>query len=195
MAFADETLSELLEQLAARTPAPGGGAGAAIAGATAAALAEMAAAFAAARPGGDPNMENARNRAALLRARLLELADEDARSYQPVLDALARARADPDRAGALEAALSDAADPPLKIAIAAAEVAELAAAAATAPGNEHLLGDATAAATIADAATQAAARLVALNLARVPDDLRLKQADELVQRAGEARTATVRLRA
>ncbi len=195
MSPADETFAQLLERLAARTPAPGGGTGAAVAGATAAALAEMAAAFAAARGGGDPNMENAKERAAILRARLLELADEDVRSYQPVLDALARHRTDPDRARAVKAALSGAADPPLKIAIAATEVAELAAAAATAPGNEHLLGDATAAAAIAEAATQAAARLVALNLDRVPDDLRLKQAQELVRRAGEARAATVLLRA
>jgi formiminotetrahydrofolate cyclodeaminase len=112
-----------------------------------------------------------------------------------VIDALARDRSDPDRARAVNAALSDAADPPLKIATAAAEVAELAAAAADATGNEHLLGDATAAAAIAEAATQAAARLVALNLVRVPDDLRLKQARELVERAGEARAATVQLRA
>lgn len=193
MAFADETVAELLEQLAAGTPAPGGGVGAAIAGATAAALAEMAAAFAATRAGADPNMENTKNRAAILRARLLELADQDARSYKPVLEALARERADPERAVAVKAALSDAADPPLQIAAAAAEVAELAAAAATAPGNEHLLGDATAAAVMAEAATQSAARLVALNLVRIPDDLRLKQAHELVQRAGEARAATVGL--
>jgi formiminotetrahydrofolate cyclodeaminase len=187
VALADSTIAEWLDELAARTPAPGGGAGAAFAAATAAALVEMAAAFAAARPAADANLVNVRDRAATLRKRLLELADEDALAYGAVLTARG------DRA-AMDTALSAAAEPPLKIATAAAEAAELAVAAATAPGNEHLLGDATAGAAIAEAAARAAARLVELNLERAPGDVRLLEARELSQRAADARARVERLR-
>lgn len=194
MALADAPIAELLEQIAARTPAPGGGTAAALAGATAASLVEMAAAFGASRPGADGNLARVHDRATILRARLLELADEDALAYQPVIDALARPQADGQRKEAIASALSAAADPPLHIATAAAEAAELAVAAATAPGNEHLLGDATTAAMLAEAATRAAARLVELNLARSPDDVRLAEACELTTRAAGARSYVEHLR-
>ena len=74
MPLADRTLAELLAEIAAATPAPGGGSTAAVACALAAALVEMSA--------GPPH-----ERAAALRARALELADEDLSSFGPVLDA------------------------------------------------------------------------------------------------------------
>jgi formiminotetrahydrofolate cyclodeaminase len=151
------TISEYLDQTGARTPAPGGGAAAAIAGATAAALVQMAAEFA-------PDAAIA-ERAEALRTRLLELADEDLFAYRPVLEALRRPREDPERPAALAAALTAASQPPLAIANAAADVAELAA--AVAPKNEHLTGDANVAALLAAASAQAATRLVELNLAGV----------------------------
>jgi methenyltetrahydrofolate cyclohydrolase len=194
VALADKTVAELLDQLAARTPAPGGGAAAAIAAATAAALTEMATGFAATRGPGDSNMAKARDRVAALRARLLELADEDMTVYQAVLDALALDRADPTRASALKEALSNASDPPLRIATAATEIAELADAAAAVSGNAHLLGDATAAVVIAEAATRAAARLVELNLERSADDVRVLEARELARRATAFRERTLALK-
>lgn len=185
--LAEAQLTELLGQLADRTPAPGGGAAAAFAGAIAAALTEMAAAYAATRKPAAPdvNAEHIAERAATLRLRLLELADEDAGLYLAVLETT-----DP---AARSQALSAAADPPLQIATAAAEIAELAAAIAVAPGNEQLLGDATTAVALGEAATQAAARLVELNLSRHPDDLRLSEARELKARAEQARAETLRL--
>jgi formiminotetrahydrofolate cyclodeaminase len=193
VALGDATVIELLDQIAARTPAPGGGAAAALTGATAS-LVEMAAAFAADRHGADDNLVKVRNRATILRARLLELADEDALAYQPVIDALALPRSDPQRAGKLKAALSAAAEPPSQIATAAAEVAELAVTVATAPGNEHLLGDATTAGMLAEATTKAAARLVELNLERSPGDVRRAAVHELATRAAAARGYVEQLR-
>ena len=162
MALAQASFTELLDSLGARTPAPGGGAAAALAGAIAAALTEMAAAFAETRKPAAPDLNagHIRERAATLRARLIELADEDAGVYAAVL-----ATTDP---AARSQALPAAADPPLQIATAAAEIAELASAIAVAPGNEQLLGDATCAVALGEAATQAAARLVELNLSRPP---------------------------
>ncbi len=80
MTLADATVAELLEQLAAATPAPAGGTAAALAGAAAAALTEMAAAFALARgpKQDDESVAALHNRAGVLRAQLLALADADA---------------------------------------------------------------------------------------------------------------------
>jgi formiminotetrahydrofolate cyclodeaminase len=182
--LADATVAELLEQLAARTPAPGGGTAAGLAGAVAAALTEMAAAFALTRtPGESGEIAEIARRARELRARLLELADADISSYEPVLRARSLDRGDSRRRSAIEDALSSAAEVPLEIAEACAEVAELAAMSAAAPGNDHLLGDAGAAAVIAEAATRAAVALVELNLARWPEDPRLERTTALARRA------------
>ena len=76
---------------------------------------------------------------------------------------------------------------PLEIAAASADVAELAASITLAPRNEHLVGDASAAALIAEAATRSAVALVELNLARSPEDPRLRRAAALARQAWEAR--------
>jgi methenyltetrahydrofolate cyclohydrolase len=187
--LADQTVAGLLEHLAAGTPSPGGGAAAGLAGATAAALTEMAAAFALARADRqDPSVLALHDRAGVLRAQLLGFADADTRAYQPVLDALSLRDDDERRAAALQAALSAAAEVPLDIATAAAEVAELAATIMRAPGNRLLLGDASTALDIAEATVSAAATLVELNLDGTPDDLRLEQARALARRATELRT-------
>jgi methenyltetrahydrofolate cyclohydrolase len=188
MTLADAPLAELLDRLAARTPAPGGGTAAALVGATAAALTEMAAAFALTRSAEqDESLVALYERAAVLRAQLLQLADDDTRAYRPVLDAQAVEPKDERRAAALASALSTAAEVPLAIAVAAAEVAELAAATVLTPGNTALYGDASAALTLAEAAVDAAARLVELNLAAAPADPRLEQAAALARHATNLR--------
>jgi formiminotetrahydrofolate cyclodeaminase len=105
----------------------------------------------------------------------LALADEDA--YAKVMEAL---RLPPDsvsRAAEVAAALSDAADVPLAMAEAAAEVAELAALVAQ-EGNDRLRGDAIVAAELAAAGAHGAAELVAINLAG-RDDSRVRRAQDL----------------
>jgi formiminotetrahydrofolate cyclodeaminase len=76
---------------------------------------------------------------------------------------------------------------PLRIAEAAADVAELASVAA-AEGSPHLRPDATAAAALAEAATRAAAHLVEINLAIVPGDRHSLEAAHLAEAAAAART-------
>ncbi len=158
-AFSDLSLQELLDAVAARTPAPGGGSSAACACATAAALAEMAARFA-----GEWDVAH---RARELRERALELAEIELSAYQPVLDALRLPRDEPDRAARIDAARTQASDSPLEVAQLAADVSELAADLA-AGGNPNLAGDAIAGALLAEAAAQAAAKLVAINLTDGP---------------------------
>jgi methenyltetrahydrofolate cyclohydrolase len=205
MELLDRTLAEVVDLFAAREPAPGGGSAAALAGALAAALTEMSAAFAltSLRSAHDPaadagavvagrqaRLVEIRDHARELRGALLSLAEDDTRSYAPVLDALAIERSDPNRPARVQVALAAAADVPLAIAVATAEVGELAVAAAQA-GNAHLLGDATVGAVIAEAAARSAARLVELNLAARPQDARLGQAAAAAQRAWAARMAVV----
>jgi methenyltetrahydrofolate cyclohydrolase len=188
----DSSLAALLESVAARTPAPGGGVASAHAGAFAAALAEMAAAFAVGgrpRSGDEGGFEAARERAAALREQLLGLAQDELGAYQPVLDAM-RSSDDDDgaqRQARIDEALSRAADSPLAIARACAEVAALAAELSHS-GSRHLTGDAVTGALLGEAACAAAVRLAELNLAHAPADPRLREAGELAQAAAAARS-------
>jgi formiminotetrahydrofolate cyclodeaminase len=188
-ALADRSLGQLLEQVAAESPSPGGGSSCALACALAAGLAEMAAAFTLARQeyaDKHERMADLRARAGELRARALELAEEELHVYEAVLNVLREPAEEPGRAERLDAALSDATDSPLAVARAAAEVAELAAEAAR-TGNRHLRGDAVAGALLAEAACAAAARLAHINLAGRPHDPRRGEASELPARALQAR--------
>jgi methenyltetrahydrofolate cyclohydrolase len=192
-AFADQSLHDLLDTVAAQTPAPGGGCSAAWAGAFGAGLVEMTASFTLARPkyaGVHQRMGDVRREVKALRRRLLELAEADAEAYEPVLAALRMPERHPLRERRLEEARSNAAEVPLATAEASAEVAERAAEAARV-GNVHLTGDATAGAVLAEAACRAAARLVEINLAGTGDP-RQGRAAEAVRRAGAAREEALR---
>jgi methenyltetrahydrofolate cyclohydrolase len=178
--FAEQTVGELCETVAAETSAPGGGSVAAIAGALAASLVAMGARF-------SDQWEDAAGavaQAEALRARLLPLADEDAIAYENFL--LARRMShevEPEvRDAAIGDALSRAADVPLAIAEAAHDVASLAADLAD-RGNPNLRGDAATAALLAEAATRSAANLVEINLATREDDERIARARDLVETA------------
>jgi formiminotetrahydrofolate cyclodeaminase len=144
--------------------------------ALAAALVEMAANFTA---GVAPEFE----RAGELRTRALKLAEIELHAYEPVLEALRLPREDPERADRVSAAQVEASKSPVEIARVAADLAELAAEVAT-NGNPNLRGDAIAGALLAEAAAQAAARLVAINLTDGPE---VEEAAGHARRAGAAR--------
>ncbi|MGO9908945.1 MAG: cyclodeaminase/cyclohydrolase family protein [Solirubrobacteraceae bacterium] len=166
----------MLDAVAARTPAPGGGTAAAWATALAASLVEMAANFS---DGADASFE----RAGRLRTRALELAEVELHAYEPVLEALRLPRDDPERAARVDAAQTEASRSPLEITRIGAELTELAGELAH-TGNPNLSGDALAAALLAEAAAQAAARLVAINLTEGPA---VEESSQLAQRALAAR--------
>jgi formiminotetrahydrofolate cyclodeaminase len=182
-------LSELLADLAAPTPAPGAGSATGWTCAHAAALVEMTAGITLARPDAEPTRERMSEiaaRARALRARSVALAQADLEAYAPVIAALRAPREDPGRAARLDAALSDASETPLELAAVGAELAALAAEVAG-DGTAGVRGDALAGVLIAEAACQAAARLVAINLARRPEDPRVLQAAQSAERAAELR--------
>jgi formiminotetrahydrofolate cyclodeaminase len=177
--FSSQTVAEFCETVAAPTSAPGGGSVAAIVTAFAASLTAMTARFATEEWEDAPG---AVAQAEALRARVLPLADEDAKAYESFL--LARRMSedfDPQvRNAAIGEALSRAADVPLAIAEAALDVASLAAELAE-RGNPNLRGEAATAALLAEAAVRATANLVEINLGTREGDERIERARELVE--------------
>jgi formiminotetrahydrofolate cyclodeaminase len=122
-----------------------------------------------------------------LRARLSKLGDDDAVVFENVLVTMHDREGTPEqRDFALGAALVRAAEVPLQIAEAAADVAELAALAAS-DGAPHLRPDAAAAAVLAEASVRAATHLVEINLAVVPGDRHSENAARLSAAATSAR--------
>jgi formiminotetrahydrofolate cyclodeaminase len=182
--FADRYgLTGLLSSLSSRSSAPAAGSAAAVSAALSAALVAKIAR-------GTDEIGLAAQADALA-ARLTELAAEDADAFEAATHALAEPR---DPSGArdylLGTALQHAADVPLRIAEAGADVVTLAASIASlaAPGER---ADATGAALLAAGATRAAAHLITINLVSRPGDerdARARAAVEAVDRLAEALT-------
>ena len=186
MPYTDVAFEELLDTIAAETPAPGGGSVAAFVTEMAASLAAMAARFAHdwdGAPGAVAQAETLRHRAA-------PLADADAMAYENVLTALRMPKdLEPEvRDTLIGETLSRAAAVPLEIAECAATVAELAAEIAV-RGNQNVRGDAAAGAILAASAARVAANLVEINLATMEGDERVELAQGLVHSAERAASA------
>jgi formiminotetrahydrofolate cyclodeaminase len=131
-----------------------------------------------------PGAAAAAERAHSLRLRAEELLEEDAHAYIAFVEALraAKGMSGEARAGAVGPAHSKTVDVPLAIVRSGAEVVDIAAALA-AHGNPNLRADAMVAATLAAAAAEAGAGLMAVNLSDAPGDPRLEEAWHLVTAA------------
>jgi methenyltetrahydrofolate cyclohydrolase len=179
----DMSIRELLEAFASRDPAPAAGSAAAIAVAIAAGLiAKMA------RASPDwPEAPSTVAQADRLRKRVAPLAQSDADAYLEALAALhlPEQLESEVRDMALGQVLARAAEIPLVIAEAGADVASLAAVAAD-RGIAERRGEAVAAALLAESATRAAAYLVAANLTVMPDDERIARARSVSALAADA---------
>ncbi|HXY45848.1 MAG TPA: cyclodeaminase/cyclohydrolase family protein [Acidimicrobiales bacterium] len=158
--FSDLTLAQLLDEISARTPAPASGSAAGVAVALGAALCAMAARFSGRSLDGAEAMAETAER---LRARVLHLAQEDARAYAAVM-AARRLPAEASRQEALAAAMARAVAIPLEIAEIGGEIGRMATLVAS-EGNTNLLGDALSAVLIAEAGASAAATIAEINLA------------------------------
>jgi len=176
-------VGRFLDLVAAGESAPGGGSAAAVSVALAAGLSSMAARLSTQQL---TDATALAQRAEGLRERVAPLAQEDATAYGLVLAAQRAGDAD-DYDGRVRAALLEAADVPLAVAEAGAEVAKVAARLAT-DGNPNLKGDAICAVLLADAGVRAAATLVEINLSVAGiEDGRLGHARELVEAGASAR--------
>jgi methenyltetrahydrofolate cyclohydrolase len=199
----DEKISDFLDRLAARVPAPGGGAVAALHAAQAAALLGMVARYST----GDryaehrATVERITADADELRAIALQLAEDDAAAFALVADTYKlpkdTAEAKAARSAAIAAALAGAAKPPVAV-IAAARVAVELAEDLLPIGNRNVVTDVAAAAEAARAAATTARVNVEINLGGVTDERARAEladqaatVDEIAARAEQV-TAAVR---
>ncbi len=199
----DDKIGDFLDQLAARVPAPGGGAAAALSAAQAAALLSMVARYST----GEKYAEHAETIRAVLaeseatRDRAVQLARDDAAAFAVVAAAYQLPKATPEqkatRTAAIARALFGAAQPPAATITAAGRLVELAETLLPI-GNRNVITDVAVAAELARAAVACARLNVEINLADLKEeDARLSfrdalaRVDELVARA-EKVTAAVR---
>ena len=177
--FLDLTLAECLDELAGARAAPGGGSALAVAVANAAAVLAMAARVS--DSGGHAAQAEA------LRARIAPLAQIDAETYEAALAVRdgARELKDEQRDWKIGEAFSRAAEPPLEIARAALDVAELADELAR-TGSPAIRADAIAAASLAAGAAQGCVAMVEVNLTALEADPRVAEARRLAEAAAAA---------
>lgn len=171
-------LRELLDDIAARSPTPGGGSVAAVAGALAASLACMAIEYTVGKPKFSEHDSRLRDALAVLKKaseRFTVLVAEDMRAYEGVV---AARKAD---AAAQEQASIRATAVPMEIVALSAEVLarldDL-----KANTNPQLLGDLHAAAALACAAGESAAGMVRDNLGSVADSTQVARLEQDLQR-------------
>jgi glutamate formiminotransferase/formiminotetrahydrofolate cyclodeaminase len=170
-----QSLSGFVSDVAAATPAPGGGSVAAHAGALGAALAQMVAGLTIGKKkyaAVEGEMKEAALKASSLVTTLTGLVERDAQSYAAVMSAY-KLPNEPDEAAkarvkAIDQALLGAAQVPLETARACAEVAELAALVAE-KGNTNAVSDGGVAALLAEAACKGAVYNVRINVTSMSD--------------------------
>ena len=123
-----QSVAAFTEQLAAKTPTPGGGGASALAGALGAALCSMVANYTVGKPkyaAVEEDVKAILAEAEALRARLLDLVEEDAAAFAPLSKAYAIPKDDPARGEVMERCLRKAAAPPMELLRASCRCIEL----------------------------------------------------------------------
>lgn len=166
----ERSFGDFLEQLAAKTPTPGGGAVASAVGALGAALGDMVLAYSVGKKSlaeHEPVLREAARRLGRARVVLLELAAEDEAAYG-LVNELSRLPADDARRVELPAASVAAAQVPLSCMAACVGVLGVL---EPLPGvtNHYLRSDLAIAAILAEAAARAGAWNVRVNLSGIAD--------------------------
>jgi methenyltetrahydrofolate cyclohydrolase len=168
----DDTIAAFLDQLAARVPAPGGGATAALHAAQAAALLAMVARYSDGRRYDAGLMNRVVTEADALREDALALAEADAKAFGTVAGAYRLPRATEQetsaRSAAISSALAGAARPPADVVRAAFLLVRLAEDLLPA-GNRNVITDVAAAAEAARAAAVTARLIIEINLKGITD--------------------------
>jgi formiminotetrahydrofolate cyclodeaminase len=168
----DDTIAAFLEQLAARLPAPGGGATAALHAAQAAALLAMVARYSNGPKYDAGLMNRVVTEADELREDALALAEADADAFGAVAGAYRLPRTTEQetsaRSAAISSALADAARPPADVVRTALKLVSLAEDLLPA-GNRNVITDVAAAAEAARAAAVTARLIIEVNLKGITD--------------------------
>ncbi len=188
----DNTIATFLDQLAARVPAPGGGATAALHAAQAAALLAMVARYSDGPRYDAGLMNRIVAEADELREDALALAEADASAFGAVAEAYRLPRTTEQettaRSAAISSALAGAARPPADVVRTAVLLVSLAEELLPA-GNRNMITDVAAAAEAARAAAVSARLIIEVNLKGITD---LVQAEEFGTAAAVAGTVAER---
>ncbi|MFI9388657.1 cyclodeaminase/cyclohydrolase family protein [Kutzneria sp. NPDC052558] len=187
----EQTIGSWLGELASAEPAPGGGAVAAMHAAMAAGLVSMVCELTVGRPKyaeHEATMREVLKEAAERREEAVGLAEEDAKAFKGVTDAYKLPKGTDEekasRTKAIQEALVEAAEVPLRTAALAAGILELAK--RIRPGaNVNVLSDVAVAAVSARAALQAAAVNVAVNRASMTDVVARARLEAELARIGD----------
>lgn len=189
--LAATTIDRFLDDLASASPTPGGGAAAALTGAMGAALVSMVCRLTIGRPryaAVEEAMTQILAEADNTRARLLALAEDDARAYGVVAAAYKLSRSNEAerqaRAAAIQAALKDAVDPPLAVTRACRALLPLCLQVA-AHGNTNVVSDAGVAGELAAAGVRGSILNVRINLSQIADPAFVAKGEQAVATAQE----------
>ena len=194
--------TEFIDELAADTPTPGGGAAAAYAGAMAAGLVGMVARLTIGRKkyaAVEAEMKKILRQAEKLRTEQTTAITDDSAAFDAVMDAFKlskeTARQQTARGKAIQMAMSRATVVPLRTARAAAKTLELAAIAAE-KGNVNAISDAGTAAHLCHTALAGAALNVRINAGSIKDRKKaggwIKEINDLEKSAAKTLTGTVK---
>jgi formiminotetrahydrofolate cyclodeaminase len=164
----DDTIAAFLEQLAARVPAPGGGATAALHAAQAAALLAMVARYSDGTKYDAALMGRIAVEADALRAKALDLAEADAAAFGAVAEAYQIPRSADGWSEAVAAALAGAARPPAALIRLAPRLIQLAVTLLD-RGNRNVITDVGAAAAATRAAVVTSRLNIEVNLRGITD--------------------------
>ncbi|HEU5392181.1 MAG TPA: cyclodeaminase/cyclohydrolase family protein [Streptosporangiaceae bacterium] len=187
----DDTIAGFLDQLAARVPAPGGGATAALHAAQAAALLAMVARYSDGAAYDAALMGRIVAEADGLRSEALGLAEADATAFGAVGTAYRMPRSAPGRPEAIALALAGAARPPADVMRLALRLVQLAGSLLEG-GNRNVITDVGAAAEAARAAAVTSRLNIEVNLRGITD---AALRDELTETALVADTVAERAEA
>lgn len=190
--FADLSLDEFLDQLADRTPTPGGGGVTAAAGALATAMARMVAAYSITQktqPEVQQKIEQAAKKLHSDDQILRALITQDAVAYVQMTEAAKKAKENPNVKGEYQKAVFTAVSVPMEMAAVATRALdtmdsfkEIA--------SKYLLSDLAVAAIYADATVRAASYTVRINLPQLSDDnMRIKISSDLDQMTQRSRVS------
>lgn len=174
MSVAKQTLEDFCSQLAAGTPAPGGGAAAAVAGALGAALVGMVAGLTVGRPryaAAHDEMTGLQDSAKRLTAALLTCADADQAAFERVMVAYALPKGSDERVRSVRAGYQAASEVPLDIMQHSIAVMRGALAAAV-KGNRNAISDAYVGYLAASTAFEGALWTTAMNLEHLDEEVR-----------------------
>jgi len=172
----DKPVTSFLDDLASNAPAPGGGSVAAISGALGAALISMVCNLTLGKKGYEEaqgDIEDLLGQSEALRHQLTDLLEADVAAYTAYSQASKLPRdteeQKAERAKAVQAALVNATDVPMRIAEAAVKVMDLCMPTAV-KGNKWAVSDAGVAVLMAEAALRSAALNVLINLGSIKDE-------------------------